>query len=299
MLWAAQTMTPEARTRFGLFRNPFLADLQGPEDVYLWPDFRYAREAMWDAAKHGAFRAIVGESGSGKSTLREDLAERIKREKQAIILIEPYVVGMEESDGKGKPLKSAQIAEAMVRALDPHASLRSMPDARFHQAHKALIASSQAGYRHLLIIEEAHCLPLATLKHLKRWRELRDGLRSLLGIILIGQQELAGKLDGRNPAVREVAQRCEVVELLPLDAHVPEYIQHKLARAGVAPEKIYRADAYDALRARLTLTRGEGKEARPRSMCYPLALNNLCVRSMNAAAEVGASVVSGDIVREC
>lgn len=299
MLWAAQTLMPEARKRFGLFRNPFLTDLQGPEDVYQWSDFRYAREAVWDAAHHGAFRAIVGESGSGKSTLREDLAERIKRERKPILLIEPYVLGMEENETRGKPLKSAQIAEAMLRALDPQASLPSMPDARFHKAHKALVASAQAGFRHLLIIEEAHCLPLATLKHLKRWRELRDGLRSLLGIVLIGQQELAVKLDGRNPAVREVAQRCEVVELLPLDSHLAQYVQHKLARAGVQPEKVFRDDAYDALRSRLTILRGEGKEQRPMSMCYPLAINNLCVRSMNAAAEVGAGLVDAAIVREC
>lgn len=298
MLWSAQSLLPETRKAFGLFRNPFLEDIRGPEDCFAWPDWRYAREALRDCAKHSAFRAIVGESGSGKSTLREELADWIVREKQPIVLIEPYVVGMEESDGKGKALKSAQIAEAVIRALDPHASLRSMPDARFHQAHKALVASAQAGYRHLLVIEEAHCLPVATLKHLKRWRELKDGLRPLLGIALIGQQELKIKLDGRNPGVREVAQRCEVVELLPLESHVADYIGHKLARIGVEPQKVFKPEAYEAMRARLTISQGQGHDARAISLCYPLALNNLAIRALNAAAQEGSSLVTAAIVRD-
>ncbi len=42
----------------------------------------------------------------------------------------------------------------------------------------------------LLVIEEAHGLPTATLKHLKRFFELEDGFKKLLGIVLIGQTEL-------------------------------------------------------------------------------------------------------------
>ena len=66
------------------------------------------------------------------------------------------------------------------------------------------------------MIEEAHGLPLPTLKHLKRFFELKNGFERLLGIVLIGQTELAQKLSENNPAVREVVQRCEVVTLLPL-----------------------------------------------------------------------------------
>ena len=39
--------------------------------------------------------------------------------------------------------------------------------------------SSEAGYSHLLIIEEAHSLPIATLKQLKRFFELEDGYKNL------------------------------------------------------------------------------------------------------------------------
>lgn len=59
--------------------------------------------------------------------------------------------------------------------------------------HRALKNSYESGYRHVLIIEEAHCLPIATLKHLKRLRELETGFTKLLSIILIGQSATGGK----------------------------------------------------------------------------------------------------------
>lgn len=92
--------------------------------------------------------------------------------------------------------------------------------------------SSRAGNKHLLVIEEAHGLPLPTLKHLKRFRELEDGFRKLLGIVLIGQPELRMKLSETNPEVREVTQRIELVELQALDAELENYLNFKFARAG-------------------------------------------------------------------
>ncbi len=101
---------------------------------------------------------------------------------------------MEGSDERGKTLKSTQIAEALVNALDSEVTLRISTEGRFRQAHELLKASHAAGRRHLLLIEEAHCMPLATLKHLKRFLELKDGMQKLLGVALIGQPELRKRL---------------------------------------------------------------------------------------------------------
>src|SRR5690606_4900928 len=152
----------------------------------------------------------VGESGAGKSTLREELQDRIRREEQAVLMIEPYVLGMEGTDSIGKTLRAQHIAEAVMATVDPLAKTKSSPEARFRQVHETLRQSARAGHSHVLVIEEAHSLPLATLKHLKRFRELKDGLRPLLSIILIGQPELATKLSEHNPEVREVVQRIEI-----------------------------------------------------------------------------------------
>ena len=157
-------------------------------------DVRYVREAMFQTACHGGFVAVVGESGAGKSTLREDLQDRINREGRQIVLIEPYVLAMEDNDQKGKTLKAVHIAEAILEAVAPGTSPKRSPEARFRQIHRALTESAKAGNKHLLLIEEAHGLPLPTLKHLKRFFELKNGFERLLGIVLIGQTELAQKL---------------------------------------------------------------------------------------------------------
>ena len=83
-------------------------------------------------------------------------------------MIEPYVLAMEDNDQKGKTLKSVHIAEAILAAVAPNVSPKRSPEARFAQIHRALTESAKAGNKHVLIIEEAHGLPLPTLKHLKR-----------------------------------------------------------------------------------------------------------------------------------
>jgi type II secretory pathway predicted ATPase ExeA len=297
MLLQNETLTPAARKHFGLFRNPFVDDITSAEDIFMSPDIRFCREAMWDAAKHGGFCAIVGESGSGKSTLREEMHERIKRENAPAIVIEPYVLAMEENDGKGKTLKSSQIAETIISTLDPTAGVKRTPHARFKQVHDLLKASYKSGNTHVLLIEEAHCLPIATLKHLKRFLELKDGFARLLGAILIGQPELKLRLSDRNPEVREVVQRCEVVELGPLDRHVEGYVKHKLGRANVKVEEVFEADTYDAIRTKLSRAPRGGKVGEV-SICYPLVVNNLLARAMNNAAMLGVEKVSGELILE-
>lgn len=296
MFLRPEALRPDTRKAFGLFRNPFADEFGSREEVFMWPDFRYCWEALWDVARNGGFRALVSESGAGKTTLVQLLREQVAGGTDRVVLIEPYVVGMEDSDRKGHQLKSAAIADAVIRTLMPHATVRQTPQARFKQAHEALIESAHAGYRHLLLIEEAHSLPIVTLKHLKRWRELRDGMRGLLGIALIGQNELATTLDERNPAVREVTQRCEIVKLLAMDEHLQAYLRARFAAAGKEADEVFAPEAYEAMRQRLWFPPGS---ANGRSMAYPLAVNNLATRALNSAVARRSSRVDAAIVMAC
>ncbi|MGK3503204.1 AAA family ATPase, partial [Escherichia coli] len=113
MLLKKQVLFPATKKAFGLFRDPFADEaMQGSDDVFTTPDIRYVREALYQTARHGGFMAVIGESGAGKSTLRRDLTERINRENAPVIVIEPYIIAMEDNDVKGKTLKAAAIAEA-------------------------------------------------------------------------------------------------------------------------------------------------------------------------------------------
>ncbi|HJU70353.1 MAG TPA: AAA family ATPase [Paucimonas sp.] len=298
MLLRKQTLFPATRKHFGLFRDPFQDDIQSHEDMYVSPDIRYIREAMFQTSKHGGLLAVVAESGAGKTTLMRDLEDRIVRENQPILLIRPYVLGMEDNDQKGKTLKATHIAEALMAAVAPLEKPKSSPEARFAQLHKALRESHTAGYRHCLVIDEAHALPIPTIKHLKRFFELELGFKKLLSIILIGQPELKAKLSERNQDVREVVQRCEMVELAPLDGgRLDEYLKFKFDRLGKPIGEVIDTGGIDALRARLTIASSRRERPETVSLLYPLAVGNLLTACMNLAAEIGVPTVNADVVK--
>ncbi|MDB6367255.1 AAA family ATPase [Photorhabdus bodei] len=296
MLLKKQVLFPATKKHFGLFRDPFEDNaIQSAEDVFVTPDSRYVREAMYQTARYGGFLAVSGESGSGKTTLRRDLIDRINRENTPVIVIEPYVLAMEDNDVKGKTLKASNIAESIVNTLAPLENLKRSPEARFRQLHKILKDSSRAGYQHVLIIEEAHSLLLPTLKHLKRFFELEDGFKKLLSIILIGQSELELKLSERNQEVREVVQRCEVVNLFPLNDYLETFLDFKFSRVGMKANKILDNSAIGAIRDRLCLSRHSSKETV--SLLYPLAIGNLIIAAMNMAAINEIPMVDANIIR--
>lgn len=298
MLIKFQALLSQTRRHFKLIRDPFHDELLGPDDVYLNADLRYVREAMWSKMQTGGLLAVVGESGSGKTTLVRDLKHRINESRRAIHIIEPYVLAMESSDKKGKTLKSSHIVESILTTVAHPESYANSPEARFRQMHEALKDSHAANHKHLLIIEEAHSLPTATLKHLKRFLDLDagGGFGQLLTILLVGQPELYKRLSAGNYAVREVTQRCEVVSLMPLDDSVGEYIKFKFARAGANMADMISDEGVTAIRERLTARTDRG--AAGQSAVHPLVVNNVITSALNLAADIGAPLVTPDIVKQ-
>lgn len=282
-----EMLSQRAREHFRVTRPLFIDDVLCPEDLFLARDQRYIRESMAQAAKHSGLIAIIGESGSGKSTLRRDLIDRIQRDNDRIIVIQVKTIDKQR-------LSAQHICDAVIADMSqekPKASL----EARARQVELLLSNSSKMGNRHVLIIEEAHDLSKPTLKYLKRFWELESGYSKMLGIILIGQPELAKLLDERlNYDLREFIRRCEVATLAPLDSHLEEYFTMKFKRVCMDAAEVIDKSAYDAMRARLVSTNRETKA--PESMCYPLIVQNTLIRCMNQAAELGLPKVNAALV---
>lgn len=298
MLLAKQTLTPAARKHFALFTNPFENEVTCSEEMYTNAEIRFVREACWQAAIGGRFVAVAGESGSGKTTLLADLKERIHTDRKPVVVVEPSVVGMAETDTEGKVLKVGDILTAIVLTLAPQAAVAQTSEKRTRQAEQLLAGSTTAGNHHLLLIEEAHALPIATLKHLKRLHERMrlNGRKPMLGILLLAQPELLAKLSESRHEVREVAQRVEIVQLQPLDHELAGYLGFRCRAAGRELGTLMDSDAVDALRARLTVLR-QGVRNSAVSMVYPLAVNNLVTAALNTAAELGVPLVTADVVQ--
>jgi type II secretory pathway predicted ATPase ExeA len=132
-------LSPAAREHFRLARHPFVDDVQGPQDVYLSRDQRYIRETMYYAAKHAGFVAIVGESGSGKTTLRRDLLDRIRRENDSIVIIQPQTVDK-------TVLTAAHICDAIIADLSSEAPKLTL-EAKGRQVQRILATGAQLGTR--------------------------------------------------------------------------------------------------------------------------------------------------------
>ncbi len=287
-------LTPAARRHFKLFRDPFNADPECAEDVFRGPDQQFVSESIWEAVRNSRLFALVGESGSGKSTLMDDFKDRIRREALPVRLIQPMLPEKKKLSGTG-------ILEAIVRDLAPETTLRARSEGLTRQAHNLLADSAEAGLHNVVVFEEAHDLSIHALKQLKRFHEFKTGWKRLLSIVLIAQPELLSSLGDQSTCeAREVARRLEILHLLPLDSELEGYVAHKLARANAAVDTVFAPDTFDAVRARLRSRIKDGPRAGEGiSMAYPLLVNNLLVKAMNTAAELGAGKVDAGIVKGC
>lgn len=297
MLLAKQSLGYQAAKHFTLFTNPFDGEVQTHEDLFHNGELRFVREAMWQAARNGRFVAVTGESGSGKTTLLTDLEDRILSDREPTTLIRPSVVAMTESESTGRLLKAADLVVSIILTLDPHAKLPTTHEARTRRMAAMVEESCKVGHNHLLVIEEAHALPGPTLQALKRLQErCRFGRRSGLGILLLAHPELRSKLSERRADLREVVQRCEIVNMPSLDSDLEGYLAHRVKSLKRPLSDFIDASGIEEVRRRLTV-QGIDRRATPVSLLYPLAINNLMTAALNMAAELGVPVVTGDVVR--
>ena len=293
MILKKQTLTMKARQAFNMVRNPFTPPREA-EDVYLSPETRHVRDTMFDVATNGGFLAVVGESGSGKSTLREELVDLINAENGKTIIVEPYVLTMAEKESNGKPMLARHITEAVMSAVAPGESIPSSPEKQSQKLHRLLRSAYAAGTHYCVIIEEAHDLNRHTLKSLKRFLELKEGRHPLLSIILIGQTELGEKLNPADPWMREVVQRCDVLNITPIE-DVADFLRFRFARAGIDFGKIFTEDGVDAIKESLTVA--QDRSGNGVYMGYPLMIANMTIAALNLAASAGEKQVTADVVK--
>lgn len=302
MLLRHSRFTREARAHFRIARDPFVEEMENDGDVFLTDDIRYVRAAMRQTAKHGGMLAVIAESGGGKSTLRHDLLHWVETSGEPITTIQVSALGIDDAGERkgGRALTASDIIVTLVRALSPGAAIRQTLVDRSHQVETVLRNSAKVGRKHVLLIEEGHSLTKASIKQLKRFYELQDGFKKLLSIILVGQPELKNKLSETDPEVREVVQRMELVELPALDNHVEAYLRHKFARVELDYDKLCADDVAGMIRDRLRVAqteyRGGQRAVRERSLCHPLAVNNLVTAAMNQAVKIGAPKVTGALI---
>jgi len=279
-------ITTDARRHYKLFRDPFIDDVQKDADVYMSDEARYVHEAMLDAANNGGFLAIIGEVGSGKSIMRRKVIDQLKRDGKTLVSY-PQMIDKTK-------VSVSSLCNAIITDISSERP-KGNPEDKSRQVQRLLLDRSKSNYRTCLILEEAHDLTVPTLKHLKRFYELEDGYRKLLGIILIGQPELKDMFDEkRHVGMREVIRRVQVVEMGSLNGNLRDYLAAKFKRVGAKIEDIFDEEAFEALSRRLTSVGRDGKTKI--SHAYPLLVNNYTAKALNLAQEMGELRVTADVI---
>ncbi|MHB8123765.1 MAG: ExeA family protein [Desulfuromonadaceae bacterium] len=280
-----EMISEEAKKHFKIFRNPFIDDIQKDSDIFMSEEHRYIEAAMIDAARHGGFLAVIGEVGSGKSVMRRKVVEQLKKDGDVIVIF-PQMIDKNR-------VNAASICDAIVMDLSEQRPRLKLED-KTRQVHKLLLERAKQSFRAVLIIEEAHDLHTSTLKYLKRFYELEDGYRKLLGIILVGQVELKNIFNEQaHIEMREVIRRIQTAEIKGLNGNIKAYLTMKFKRIGAKVEDIFEEAAFDALGRRL---KTQDRHNRNISHAYPLTVNNYTARAMNMAYEMGEPKVTEAVI---
>lgn len=291
-------LKPHAKRHFKLVFDPFKLDPSCSEEVFQGEEQRYVIASLREAIENTRMVGLVGESGSGKSTMWAYIMDQYAQSGQPVHLIQPMSTSLTVGGGNSKraeKLTGTAVLKSIITALEPGAKFRNDTEMLSRQAHALVAEQVAAGQRCCIVFEEAHDLSMAAIKQLKRFHEFKIGaFRRLLSIVLLAQPELLRTLNRAGGEAREVANRLEIIRMLPLENDLEAYITHRLARGSVPLGNIFTADAIDTARKILV---GE-RDGQVIPMSYPLLVGNLLTRAMNLAADLGAPKVDAAIVRD-
>ncbi|MDO8465675.1 MAG: AAA family ATPase, partial [Gallionella sp.] len=108
-----------------------------------------------------------------------------------------------------------------------------------HSIQSKLEEKAREGKRVVVLVDEAHAMPLDTLEELRLLYNLQSGNAKLLQIILFGQQELNAKLD--QPNMRQLKDRIvHHFDMQPLSRNVLEnYLMFRMRAAGYRGPNVF------------------------------------------------------------
>jgi MSHA biogenesis protein MshM len=161
---------------------------------------------------------VTGEVGSGKTMLCRMLMERHPEKVEVVYLANPSLSREEMlyaiADGLKLNLEGQRV-NIILQTLQNHLELKITQ-----------------GKRVVILVDEAHAMPLETMEELRLLYNLQVGDHKLLHIVLFGQPELNDKLS--QPNMRQLKDRIiHHFSMLPLSQNIIEsYLLFRMRTAG-------------------------------------------------------------------
>jgi general secretion pathway protein A len=228
-------------TFYGLKQEPFRLT-PDPRFLHLAEPHRNTLRAMVEGvARRKGLQVSIGPIGTGKTTLLYCL--------QHILLHESTPERPVRSAFVINPtLTHDELFETLFDELEIRASASTKP-ARLRALHELLLASYKSNGAVVIIIDEAHLMPMALIEEVRLLMNLDNYPINVLQIILCGQPELMPLLASRTlAALRQrisVSTRLRELTLVESRAYIAERL-HVAGLTGEGPfttaalEEIYR-----------------------------------------------------------
>jgi general secretion pathway protein A len=214
---------------FGFREKPFKL-VPNPEYLFLSKTHEIALAHLTYATEQGeGFVVIIGEVGTGKTTLCRNYLESLDEDTNSAYIFNPHL--------DTKDLLVGIIHEYGLRTEEKNTK------ALLDILNEFLIKQNTVDRKVVLLIDEAQLLSIENLEMVRMLSNLETTKSKLLQIILVGQPELAAKLETYE--LRQLSQRISLnYHLTPLPREDTQaYIQHRIGIASQRQDKIFTPDA--------------------------------------------------------
>ncbi len=216
---------------YQLRENPFQIT-PNPAFYFLSHSHKEASEIITYGVEQGkGFIVISGEDGVGKTTLlHASLKEMEKAEKKIICVFNGNFSFIGLLKMIARKLK--------LEVKDDESSL-------LLDIYEALIKKNEEGNNLVLLVDDAHDMPIETLEKLRILANLETPKKKLIQVVLAGQSELESKLNLKD--LRQLKQRIVLRSTLsPLTKEESlDYIKFRLQKAGGYAPSIFTKKAMD------------------------------------------------------
>lgn len=222
---------------FGFSESPFNLS---PDPAFLYRSSQHEEalaNLIYGVQSRKGFIVLTGEVGTGKTTMLECLRDflEVQRIEFAFIF--------------NSRINSDQFFEMIAYDLNLRCQRHSKTEVLFH-LNELLVQQANQGRTTVLIVDEAHNLEWDVLEEIRMLGNLENRRGKLIQVILAGQPEFDRKLDAPN--LRQLKQRIVLrCTLEPFtEADTVEYITSRLAKAGMAEQKVFPSDVLAEIHVR-------------------------------------------------
>jgi type II secretory pathway predicted ATPase ExeA len=255
--------------QYGFREPPFRMT---PDVRLFFPSTAHGRayaHLLYGLAQREGFVVVTGEVGSGKTTLIERLCAEFSTRNHAMArvmttqvepveLLRLVAIAFDVPTEGGKAALLQGIIAALRRGV------------------------AQSGRRHILIVDEAQALPVASLEELRMLSNVTEGAQALLQVLLLGQPQLRHTL--ARPDLDQLRQRViaayHLAALTQEETHL--YVRHRMTSVGWTGSPAWEERALDLVHEH--------------SGGIPRRINRLCARVLLASSLEHAAVLTAELV---